>query len=120
MLYERKVNQMKLVKASQGEAYEAKKHFNCWTGHKITSGQESKNINISYSHFLPNGGAEMSSSPMERVYCLLSGSMAVKGQSEEYILEAGDMLYIGPGEERAVSVLGNEPATMLVIISKVD
>jgi len=111
---------MKLIKASQSEPYEAKKHFNCWTGHKITSGKESKNLNISYSHFLPNGGAEMSSSPMERVYYLISGSMAVKGQNEEHILEAGDMLYIGPGEERAVSVLNNKPATMLVIISKVD
>jgi quercetin dioxygenase-like cupin family protein len=111
---------MKLIKASQSEPYEAKKHFNCWTGHKITPGEGSKVLNISYSHFLPTGGAEMSSSPLERVYYLLSGSMAVKGQNEEHILEAGDMLYINPGEERSVSVLNNKPATMLVIMCKVE
>jgi quercetin dioxygenase-like cupin family protein len=111
---------MKLIKASQSEVYEAKKHFNCWTGHKITPTQDSKVINISYSHFLPNGGAEMCSSPLERVYYLLEGTMSVKGLNEEYILEAGDMIYINPGEDRAVSILNNKPATMLVIMCKVD
>ncbi len=111
---------MKLIKASQSEPYEAKRHFNCWTAHKITPAIGAKNINISYSHFLPNGGAEMCSSPMERVYYLLEGSMAVKGQNEEHILEPGDMLYIPAGEERSVQVLTNKPATILVIMSKVD
>ena len=44
--------------------------------------------------------------------------MAVKGQNEEYILEAGDMIYINPGEERSVQVLNNKPATILVIMAK--
>jgi quercetin dioxygenase-like cupin family protein len=111
---------MKLIKASESEQYEAKKHFNCWTGHKLTPGEVSQRINISYSHFLPNGGAEMSSSPMERVYYLLSGSMAVKSQTEELIMAPGDMVYIGPNEERSVRILNNETATMMVIMSKVD
>jgi quercetin dioxygenase-like cupin family protein len=111
---------MKLIKASQTEYYEAKKHFNCWTGHKLTAEVGAKNISISYSHFLPNGGAEMSASPVERIYYLIEGSMAVKGKNEEHILEPGDMCYIGAGEERAVQILGNKPATMLVIMPKIS
>jgi quercetin dioxygenase-like cupin family protein len=112
---------VKLIKASDCEYYEAKKHFNCWTGHKVTPDVTSKRLNISYSHFLPNGGAEMCSSPLERVYYLLTGSMAVKGKDEqEFIMQPGDMVYIAPNEERAVRILGPEVATMMVIMSKVD
>ena len=76
---------MKLIKASQSEAYEAKKHFNCWTGHKITAPQISQRLNVSYSHFLPNGGAEMVSSPMERVYYLLSGTCLSRGKAKNIL-----------------------------------
>jgi quercetin dioxygenase-like cupin family protein len=112
---------MKLIKASDCEYYEAKKHFNCWTGHKVTPGETSKRLNIGYSHFLPNGGAEMSASPLERIYYLLTGSMAVKDKNEEeFIMQPGDMVYIAPDEERSVRILGPEIATILVIMSRVD
>jgi mannose-6-phosphate isomerase-like protein (cupin superfamily) len=59
-------------------------------------------------------------SPSERTYFILSGSMRVKGKSEEYLLEPGDMLYIGPGEEREIQVPGTEPCTVLLSIAKLD
>jgi len=110
---------MKLVKANESQYYDASKHFNCWTGHKLTAGQDSQKITISYSHFLPNGGAEMSASPAERVYYVTEGSIVLKGKNNDvYQLNPGDMICIAPGEERSVEVVGNEPATMLVIIVK--
>ena len=109
---------MKLIKKGAGETYEAKRHFNCWSARKLTPGENSQRLNIALSHFLPHGGAEMSASPLERAYFLLSGSISVKGKTEEHILETGDLLHITPGDEREIRVLGTEPATILVIMTK--
>jgi glyoxylate utilization-related uncharacterized protein len=110
---------MKLIKASETTHYEAKDHFNCWTGHKLTTGEGgSQKIDISYSHFLPNGGANYTSSSAERVYILMEGSLLVKGENEEHSLEPGDIIYIASGEKRSVQVKNNKPATILVIIVK--
>ena len=111
---------MKLIKKGAGEPYEAARHYNCWSTHKVTPGQESQRLNIGLSHFLPHGGAEMSASALERVYYLVSGSMLVKGENEEHILESGDLIYIAAGEEREIQVLGTEPATILVIMTNID
>lgn len=111
---------MKLVKKESGESYKAKRHFNCWSMHKLNPGEDSQRLNIGLSHFLPNGGAEMSASAMERAYFLISGSMLVKGKMEEHTLKPGDLLYIAAGEEREIQVVGAEPATILVIMTNVD
>ena len=101
--------------------YEGRGHFNCWNTQKLASGKDSQRLSISLTHFLPNGGAEMLPSPKERVYLCLSGSILLKGQkADEYYLEPGDMIYINPGEERSVEVIGTEPATILVFIVDVD
>jgi quercetin dioxygenase-like cupin family protein len=107
---------MKTIKAEEGTPYEAKKHFNIWGVRKIGVEEGTKRLNVSQSHFLPNGGAEMSSSDKERVYYVLSGSITVKGKAETHVLEPGDMIYIAPGEEREIKVNGNECASTLVII----
>jgi quercetin dioxygenase-like cupin family protein len=111
---------MKVIKDGEGEKYEAKRHSGCWSMYKLQSGKETRRTNVSLSHFLPDGGAEMSSSPKERVYVVLAGSVKVAGKSEQHILEPGDTIYIAAGEERAVQVVGTEPATILVIITDLD
>jgi mannose-6-phosphate isomerase-like protein (cupin superfamily) len=111
---------MKVVKDGEGEKYDAKGHFGCWAMYKLNSGKDTQKINVSMSHFLPEGGGEMSPSPRERVYFVLSGCIAVKGKAEEHVLEPGDLIYIAPGEERAIEVIGTEPASTLVIVGLVD
>ncbi|NMA91908.1 MAG: cupin domain-containing protein [Firmicutes bacterium] len=107
---------MKTVKANKGTPYEAKRHFHMWGLKKVDRETAASRLTVSISHFLPNGGAEMSSSAKERVYYLLSGALTVAGPEEEHLLEEGDLLYIAPGEERAIKVRGVNPATVLVII----
>jgi quercetin dioxygenase-like cupin family protein len=46
--------------------------------------------------------------------------MFVKGKGEEYLLGQGDLIYIAPGEEREVQVIGTEPVTALVMIIDID
>ena len=107
---------MKTIRASEGTPYEAKRHFHMWGARKIGVEEGTKRLNVSQSHFLPNGGAEMSSSDKERVYYVLSGSITVRGKAETHLLQTGDIIYIAPGEEREIKVNGNECASTLVII----
>ena len=63
----------------------------------------------------------MSSSPKERVYVVLAGRIQVNGANgEEHILESRHMIYIAPNAERSFTVLGSEPASILVILTNVD
>jgi glyoxylate utilization-related uncharacterized protein len=108
---------MKLIKVGEGNPYNPEKHFNCWCINKLNPQNTSKRLNIGVSHFLPSGGAEASSSAIERVYFCIDGKITVKGKNEEYHLEPGDMIYIAAGEERSFLVSNTKPATLLVIMA---
>ena len=58
----------------------------------------------------------MSSSPKERVYYVVSGSITVNGPGETHVLKQGDCNYIAPGEERDMVINGGKPAEVLVFI----
>lgn len=111
---------MKVVKKSEGQTYDAPKHFGVWSIRKLLAGEDTKKVTVAISHFLPGGGVEMSGSPTEKVYYVLDGSMIVKGHSEEYVLEKGDVIYIGPNEERAITVPGTDTCTILVVMATVS
>jgi glyoxylate utilization-related uncharacterized protein len=103
------------VKDAQGTTYEAAKHWEVYGLQKITEAQ-SKRTTVCYSYFQPNGGAEMSPSPKERVYYVVRGSITVRGKDEEHVLNEGDLIYIAPGEERDMVINNGKPAEVLVFI----
>jgi quercetin dioxygenase-like cupin family protein len=103
------------VKDAQGTPYDAAKHFGVFGLQKITEAQ-SKRTTVCYSYFHPNGGAEMSSSPKERIYYVVNGSISVTGKGETHVLNPGDLIYIAPGEERDMVINGGKPAEVLVMI----
>lgn len=103
------------VQDARGTQYEAAKHSEVYGLQKITE-EQSKRITVCYSYFRPNGGAEMSSSPKERVYYVVKGSITVRGKGEEHLLNPGDLIYIAPGEEREMEINGGKPAEVLVLI----
>jgi quercetin dioxygenase-like cupin family protein len=109
---------MKRIMKSEGTVYEAPKHFNVWSSRKLGD-QDTKRLLVSVSHFLPNGGVEMSGSPTEKMYYIISGSMVVKTKTQEYTLNQGDIVYFGPDEEREIKVAGNDVCTILVAMVKV-
>ena len=112
---------MKLVRLDEAKPYEARRHFKMVAlrlQHEETTGI--KSFWVGLSHFLPGGGAELSSSDYERVYVLLSGKISITTEDgKEFELEPLDSIYIPPGEKRAILNKSNMPATMLVIVSKV-
>jgi len=103
------------IKDAQGAPYDAARHFGVYGLMKITE-KESGRITVNYSYFQPNGGAEMSSSPKERVYYVVKGSITISGPNETHVLEAGDLIYIAPGEERNMTINNGKPAEVLVFI----
>ena len=109
---------MIFVKKSEGSVYDAPNHHGCYGLMKFTKDVTHRTL-INYSFFQPNGGIHMdSAAPVERVYCVIKGSITVKGSNgEEYVVNAGDMVYIAPNEEREVTVNNNEPAEVLVAVT---
>jgi len=103
------------VKDAQGTPYDAAKHWQVYGLQKITEAQ-SKRTTVCYSYFQPNGGAEMSSSPKERVYYVVKGSITVSGPNEKHVLGQGDLIYIAAGEERDMTINDGKPAEVLVFI----
>ena len=103
------------VKDAQGVPYDAAKHWEVYGLKKITE-EDSKRTSVFYSYFQPNGGAEMSSSPKERVYYVVKGSITVSGPDEKHVLKEGDIIYIAPGEERDMVINNGKPADVLVFV----
>ena len=103
------------VKDAQGAQYDAAKHSGVFGLQKVTEAQ-TKRTTVCYSYFQPNGGAEMSSSPKERVYYVAKGSITVSDPDEKHVLNEGDMIYIAPGEERDMVINNGKPAEVLVFI----
>ena len=68
------------------------------------------------SHFLPGGGAGPDSSPLEKVYVVLSGELTVEVDGRETVLQPMDSCFIGPNETRKIVNNGNDVVTMLVVM----
>lgn len=69
------------------------------------------------SHFLPGGGAEMDTSPLEKIYVVIEGSITIElADGETHLLSRLDSCFIPGGEARAIRNESNMVATMLVIM----
>jgi quercetin dioxygenase-like cupin family protein len=71
---------------------------------------------VGLSHFLPGGGAGPDSSPLEKVYVVLTGELTVRVGDESVELRPLDSCCIPGGETREVKNLGNQVATMIVVM----
>ena len=105
---------MKTVKDAMGTPYEAPKHSNVYGLQKFV--EESERVKVFYSYFQPNGGAEMSASPSEKIYYIVKGSITVNGKDESHVLNQGDLIFIGANEEREMIINNGKPAEVLVFI----
>ncbi len=75
-----------------------------------------KNQWVGLSHFLPGGGAGPDSSPIEKVYVILSGQLTVIADSREVTLERLDSCTIPAGEVREIVNRSNDVCSMLVVM----
>ena len=71
---------------------------------------------VGFSQFLPGGGAGPDSTPFEKVYVVLEGSMTVIVAGQESVLGPMDSVTIAPGEVREIINRSNHVCKMLVVI----
>lgn len=108
---------MHVRRFADAQPYEAPNHFDMRS--LRLQGFEPQGPRTSWvglSHFLPGGGAGPDASPLEKVYVVLAGALTVRAGGEEITLKSLDSCCIPGGELREVKNLGNEVATMLVVM----
>ena len=66
------------------------------------------------SHILPGGHTSLDVSPLEKLYFVLEGEVAVFNGSEEVVLRQWDSCRVAPGEGRRLRNKTNRPATILL------
>lgn len=82
--------------------------------HKSTGADA--NFWVSVSYYLPGAKAEMSASPLERIYIVLDGELTVDFEDETVVLNKMDSVYIGPNETREARNDSNQVVTILVVM----
>ncbi|MCC8123118.1 MAG: cupin domain-containing protein [Oscillospiraceae bacterium] len=107
----------KVTKANEAYTYTAARHVDCRT----TRLHDPKDVNdgmltCGLTHFLPAGGVERGSNPMESIYYIIEGEMTVYIDGQEYLLKKGDSIHFGPDTEREVTNTGIESTQMLVVL----
>ena len=108
---------MLVKRFAEAEAYQAPNHYDMRAlrlqGFEAGGPTQSW---VGLSHFLPGGGAGPDSSPLEKVYVVLAGEVTVRVGAESVTLGPLDSCCIPGGETREVKNLGNEVATMIVVM----
>lgn len=109
---------MKKIEVKDAMAYEAPGHFGM-TALRLHAKEEggTQKFSVGLSHFLPGGGAEYGTVPVEIVYFVLEGEITVLAESGRFVLKKLDSLHILPGEAREVRNEANFPASMLVVVA---
>ena len=107
-----------IVRFADAHAYEAPLHdatvHSMFLQHKLTGSEADFWVSISY--YLPGARAEMSASPLERIYVVLEGQLTVEFEDETAVLERMDSVYIGPNETREARNDSNDVVTILVVM----
>jgi len=72
---------------------------------------------VGRSTYKPGGTAEMSSTPMEKVYYVLEGELTVITENDEVVLGPNDSVHLANGEARAVENRSDSDVDMLVLMT---
>jgi len=109
---------MQVTRFTDARRYDAPKHFDMRSLRlQGFDASASKFAWVGISQFLPQGGAEMDSRPLEKIYVVLEGELAViLADGTSHILAALDICHIPGGEARAVRNDTNAVAIMLVVM----
>ena len=108
---------MWVKRLAAGEAYKAPNHFDC-TAIRMSGFEPDGPVNFStgVSHFLPGGGAGPDTSPLEKIYFILAGTLTIRAQGKEETAGPMDTVFIPGNEEREIINQGNDVVTMLVVM----
>jgi quercetin dioxygenase-like cupin family protein len=111
---------MQVTKIEDAGTYAAPGHFDVRTL-RLQGADASpvENFTLGLSVFLPAGGCEMSTTPLEKVYVVVEGEVTIITESGEATLGPLDSIYLAPDEARAIENRTNKAASMLVVMPPV-
>jgi len=109
---------MQITRFMEARRYDAPKHFDMRSlrlqGFDVSA---SRFAWVGLSHFLPQGGAELDSGALEKIYVVLTGELTIElGDGTRLILQPLDSCHIPGGEARAIRNNSNSVASMLVVM----
>src|SRR6266705_3255318 len=109
---------MQVTRFADARRYDAPKHFDMRSLRlQGFDASASKFAWIGISQFLPQGGAEMDSGQLEKIYVVLEGEVTVTlADGTSHVLAPLDSCHIPGGEARAVRNDTNSVAIMLVVM----
>lgn len=107
----------KFTRKNEATTYEAPGHYDVRTTrlHNPQDVNDGKII-MGLSHFLPGGGCETGSNPMESIYYIVEGEMDFEVEGEKTTLYAGDSFHCGPFTNKSIKNNGTVSTQMLVVI----
>jgi mannose-6-phosphate isomerase-like protein (cupin superfamily) len=103
---------------SDAMSYQAAASHHGMVAFRLQGGEASgaETMVVGLSQFLPGGGAERSSSTVERIYIVVDGVMTVSTDNSKVDLGRFDSCVIPAGEMRTLVNNGKYPASMLVLM----
>jgi mannose-6-phosphate isomerase-like protein (cupin superfamily) len=110
-------DRVELVRIAAASAYEAPRHHGM-TMLRLQGGEASSAhaFTVGLSRAMPGGGAERSSSVLERVYLVLEGELFVSSGETEAALGPMDSCWIPAGEEREIANRTDRPVVFVVVM----
>ena len=108
---------MQVTRLEDARPYEAPKHFDT-RGLRLQGwdASDAKGFWVGLSHFLPGGGCERDTTPLEKVYVVTEGEVTVVTDEGEATLGPYDSCWLAPNESRSIENRTNRPASMLVVM----
>jgi hypothetical protein len=109
---------MHITRFNTAPHYTAPNHFDMrclrLQGHEASP---SKALWLGVSHILPGGHTSLDSSPVEKHYVVLEGTLTLiselNGMQTEAVLQLHDSAYFTPGDKRQLINRSNRPASVL-------
>lgn len=108
---------MEITRIADAAPYEAPKHFKM-VARRLQGLEASgaEHCSVAFSIFEPGGGADISSTPFEKIYVVMSGEIVVAVEAGSFTLRKYDSCRIEPDETRTMLNESDEPAEILVIV----
>ncbi len=109
---------MEITRFTRATPYDAPGHFDMrclrLQGHDVSSATFAW---VGISHFLPNGGAEMDTGTLDRIYLVLEGEITIELENGDcYQLTRYDSCFIPADTKRRLYNKQNDITTMVVIM----
>ena len=108
----------KIVRKNEAVFYEAPGHYDMRPTrlHNPEDVNDGKMI-MGLSHFLPGGGCEYGSNPLESIYYIIEGEMDIDTEDgQKTTLHKGDSFHCGANTKKGIKNNGSETCQMLVCL----